>query len=200
MLRPRRRQGLGICKAWPGAKRKKKSTKLAFENSGFFVLQSLYLGTYRKISNYNNHFAYKLEGKEQLYIYYYSSPVKCSWISKIQYTHINFASFNQSQVWHWVFFPSFQKLAILPQEIVFAFANLKILRTFCNTTAPYELPLTFLSKNRPTTLTCGWWALSWGSSSPGSDPPTALRACTRRATQGAPSGCTPLGEKTLINV
>ena len=55
--------------------KKKKPTKLELENSVFFVLQSLYLGTYRKISNYNNHFAYKLEGKEQLYIYYYSSPV-----------------------------------------------------------------------------------------------------------------------------
>ncbi len=38
--------------------------------------QSLYLGTYNKISNYNGHLAYELEGKEQLYIYYYSSPVR----------------------------------------------------------------------------------------------------------------------------
>ncbi len=37
--------------------------------------QSLYLGTYRKVSTYNGHFAYRLQGKEQLYIYYYSSPV-----------------------------------------------------------------------------------------------------------------------------
>jgi len=37
--------------------------------------QSLYLGTYRKVSDFNGHFAYKLEGREQLYIYYYSSPV-----------------------------------------------------------------------------------------------------------------------------
>ncbi len=38
--------------------------------------QSLYLGTYRRISNYNGHYAYEYEGKEQLFIYYYSSPVR----------------------------------------------------------------------------------------------------------------------------
>ena len=37
--------------------------------------QSLYLGTYSKISDYNGHSAYELDGKGQLYIYYYSSPV-----------------------------------------------------------------------------------------------------------------------------
>ena len=37
--------------------------------------QSLYLGTYIKISNYNGHHAYEREGKERLYIYFYSSLV-----------------------------------------------------------------------------------------------------------------------------
>ena len=37
--------------------------------------QSLYLGTYSKISDYNGHSAYELDGKGQLYIYFYSSPV-----------------------------------------------------------------------------------------------------------------------------
>ena len=39
--------------------------------------QSLYLGTYNKISNYNGHHAYEREGKERLYIYFYSSLVRC---------------------------------------------------------------------------------------------------------------------------
>ena len=38
--------------------------------------QSLYLGTYKKVSNYNGHIAYELEGKDRLYIYFYSSPVR----------------------------------------------------------------------------------------------------------------------------
>ena len=37
--------------------------------------QSLYLGTYRVIANYNGHAAYELEGADQLYIYFYSSVV-----------------------------------------------------------------------------------------------------------------------------
>ena len=37
--------------------------------------QSLYLGTYNKISDYNGHAAYELEGRDQLYVYFYSSPV-----------------------------------------------------------------------------------------------------------------------------
>ena len=37
--------------------------------------QSIYLGTYRQIVNYNDHAAYALEGSEQLYIYYFSSVV-----------------------------------------------------------------------------------------------------------------------------
>ena len=37
--------------------------------------QSLYLGNYRQIANYNGHAAYELEGQDQLYIYYYSSVV-----------------------------------------------------------------------------------------------------------------------------
>ena len=37
--------------------------------------QSLYLGTYEKISTYNGHHAYEREGKERLYIYFYSSLV-----------------------------------------------------------------------------------------------------------------------------
>ena len=37
--------------------------------------QSLYLGTYRLIANYNGHAAYELEGGDQLYIYFYSSVV-----------------------------------------------------------------------------------------------------------------------------
>ena len=37
--------------------------------------QSLYLGTYRIIANYNGHAAYELEGADQLYIYFYSSVV-----------------------------------------------------------------------------------------------------------------------------
>ena len=38
--------------------------------------QSLYIGTYNKISNYNGHHAYEREGKERLYIYFYSSLVR----------------------------------------------------------------------------------------------------------------------------
>ena len=37
--------------------------------------QSIYLGTYRQIVNYNDHAAYALEGSEQLYIYFFSSVV-----------------------------------------------------------------------------------------------------------------------------
>ena len=37
--------------------------------------QSLYLGNYRQIANYNGHAAYELDGSDQLYIYYYSSVV-----------------------------------------------------------------------------------------------------------------------------
>ena len=40
--------------------------------------QSLYLGNYRQIANYNGHAAYELEGQDQLYIYYYSSVVSTS--------------------------------------------------------------------------------------------------------------------------
>ena len=40
--------------------------------------QSLYLGTYRQIANYNGHAAYELEGADQLYIYFYSSVVSLS--------------------------------------------------------------------------------------------------------------------------
>ena len=40
--------------------------------------QSLYLGTYRQIANYNGHAAYELEGTDQLYIYFYSSVVSLS--------------------------------------------------------------------------------------------------------------------------
>ena len=40
--------------------------------------QSLYLGTYIKISNYNGHHAYEREGKERLYIYFYSSLVSAN--------------------------------------------------------------------------------------------------------------------------
>ena len=38
--------------------------------------QSIYLGTYRQIVNYNDHAAYALEGSEQLYIYFFSSVVR----------------------------------------------------------------------------------------------------------------------------
>ena len=44
--------------------------------------QSLYLGNYRQIANYNGHAAYELEGQDQLYIYYYSSVVSTSRNSK----------------------------------------------------------------------------------------------------------------------
>ena len=40
-------------------------------------VQSLFLGTYNKTSNYNGHHAYEREGKERLYIYFYSSLVRC---------------------------------------------------------------------------------------------------------------------------
>ena len=43
--------------------------------------QSLYIGTYTKISNYNGHHAYEREGKERLYIYFYSSLVRwCQYV------------------------------------------------------------------------------------------------------------------------
>ena len=38
--------------------------------------QSIYLGVYRQIINYNNHAAYELEGSDQLYIYFFSSVVR----------------------------------------------------------------------------------------------------------------------------
>ena len=37
--------------------------------------QSIYLGVYRQIVNYNGHAAYEKEGDDQLYIYYFSSVV-----------------------------------------------------------------------------------------------------------------------------
>ena len=37
--------------------------------------QSIYMGTYREVANYNGHIAYEKEGSDQLYIYYFSSVV-----------------------------------------------------------------------------------------------------------------------------
>ena len=37
--------------------------------------QSVYMGTYKKVSVYNGRFAYEREGKDQLYLFFYESPV-----------------------------------------------------------------------------------------------------------------------------
>ena len=37
--------------------------------------QSVYVGTYRQVANYNDHAAYELEGPDSLYIYYFTSVV-----------------------------------------------------------------------------------------------------------------------------
>ena len=56
--------------------------------------QSIYLGVYRQIINYNEHAAYELEGSDQLYIYFFChlhyNFFLCSYIIQMHYLCVGF--------------------------------------------------------------------------------------------------------------